>query len=297
MSVAGDTDRVNSYLDMFSLSHGWMVEGVVLSVYIINFPIDYFSWLSWEREIVSEFGIWRKTVRMSQSPKCRNLMDKWVLIVSEPDLLFLIWPRYHVSSQMNSKATGSWMMSHYWVSKITIDLRFLLIPKLLKCESREWLITSWRGVWGWNVEVTLSEVTQRCPGCQDRDVCSENRCVMVWLAELPLRNDNPHTETRSPRSKVGEEVSSVAEDRNLNSIFHFCPGVVSNWPVFLSHNSSLKSPLLWQRGGCRAAVGWRTEHFVCLLLLFAVTFRWMANRVSFCSFVLFLWWKCSFVRY
>lgn len=118
--------------------------------------------------------------KMSQSRA--NLMDKWVLIVSEPDLLFLIWPRYHVSSQMNSKATGSWMMSHYWVSKITIDLHFLLIPKLLKCESREWLITSWRGVWGWNVEVTLSEVTQRCPGCQDRDVCSENRCVCDGLA-------------------------------------------------------------------------------------------------------------------
>lgn len=91
--------------------------------------------------------------KMSQSRA--NLVDKWVLIVSELDLLFLIWPRYHVSSQMNSKATGSWMMSHYWVSKITIDLHFLLIPKLLKCESREWLITSWRGVWGWNVEVTL----------------------------------------------------------------------------------------------------------------------------------------------
>lgn len=55
-------------------------------------------------------------LKMSQSGA--NLMDKWVLIVSEPDLLFLIWPRYHVSSQMNLKATGSWMMSHYWVSKI-----------------------------------------------------------------------------------------------------------------------------------------------------------------------------------
>lgn len=118
--------------------------------------------------------------KMSQSRT--KLMDKWVLIVSEPDLLFLIWPRYHVSSQMNSKATGSWM-SHYWVGKITIDLHFLLIPKLLKYESREWLIISWRGVWGWNVEVTLSEVTQRCPGCQDRDVCSENRCVR-WSGRL-----------------------------------------------------------------------------------------------------------------
>lgn len=81
-------------------------------------------------------------------------------------------------------------MSHYWVSKITIDLHFLLIPKLLKCESQEWRMTSWRGVGGWNVEVTPSEVIQCCSGCYYKNVYKD-RCVSemgtlkkVWWSEL-----------------------------------------------------------------------------------------------------------------
>lgn len=136
-----------------------------------------------------------------------NLMDEWVLIVCKPDLLFLIWPRYRVSSQLNLKAKGSWVMSHYWVSKITIDLCFLLIPKLLECESQEWLMTSWRGVWGWNVEVTLSKVIQCCPGCSvETSAVRTGVCVwagglgrewMVWPAELLGNNDNLPTKTCS----------------------------------------------------------------------------------------------------
>lgn len=152
--------------------------------------------------------------------------------------------------------------------------------------------------------------------------CLQWEQVCVWWAGRPSYLPGMvicTLEHAHPAARWGEEVSSVANDRSWRLKFSFVSSVLEFFltsPCFCCLAQTIHSPLKspcsqccccgsalllcseaqWQRGDAGAAVGWDTEHFVCLLLLFAITFWWMANYLSFCSFVLFLWWKCSFDR-